>query len=183
MTSHATVLSCRSPIGWRWRIPAGLSGRNPKFNIHLVNARPGHKSTPAGDVETAHHGGRTVRRRLGQPPVGGRRRYNCTYTVEGSYTNSGLQTTQYHPLRHPALTASCYRRLSEPDASYLTQWDVPSSVHPAPALPGPARPPAAGTGWKKITRTSFPRLLERIICTAIAWSFKLLMYSPLFVMK
>ena len=40
VTSHATVLSCRSPIGWRWRIPAGLSGRNPKFNRHLANAPP-----------------------------------------------------------------------------------------------------------------------------------------------
>ena len=45
MTSYATVLSCRSPIGWRWRrIQSAcywLSGRNPKFNRHLANMRPG----------------------------------------------------------------------------------------------------------------------------------------------
>ena len=45
VTSCATVLSCRSPIGWRWwRIQPAcywLSGRNPKFNRHLANMRPG----------------------------------------------------------------------------------------------------------------------------------------------
>ena len=45
VTSYATVLSCRSPTGWRWwRIQPAcywLSGRNPKFNRHLANMRTG----------------------------------------------------------------------------------------------------------------------------------------------